>query len=178
VAHDGGNEIFFADFLRFLDEGVTIFVASNDDDTVQQDMGLDIASAVMGEDLTPPSCGAADVAGLDVVDALPDTDAGAAAAMLLGLIVDPVDETAARAFVEDHLSEDLAPGATTEDLLEARGELRPELEGVSVDEVAQEDPFTFHVRMDAPTPDGGQVTLSVRASEDEPQRIDCIDVVS
>jgi CubicO group peptidase (beta-lactamase class C family) len=176
IAHDGGNEFFFADFLRFLDEDVTIFLASNDDDTVKPDMGLTLASVVLGEDLAPPSCGVADFAGLDVIDALPDTDAGAAAAMLLGVVGDPIDEAAARAFVEDHVSEDLAPGATTEDVLGALGELQTELEGFSVDEVAQENPFTFHVRMNAPTPDGDQVILSVRASEDEPQRIDCIDV--
>jgi CubicO group peptidase (beta-lactamase class C family) len=178
ITHDGGNEIFAADFLRFLDEDVTIFLASNDDDTVREDLGLDLAGAVFGEDLAPPSCGVADLDDfdeLDVIDALPDTDAGAAAATLLGLIDGPVDETAARAFVEDHISEDLAPGATTDDLLGALGELRTELDGFSVDAIAQENPFTFHVRMNAPTPDG-QVILSVRASEDEPQRIDCIDV--
>jgi hypothetical protein len=119
--------------IKLSRELVTIFLANNDDDTVEEDLGLNLASAVMGEDLAPPSCGVADFAGPDVIDALPDTDAGRAAAMLLSLIGDPVDETAGRAFVEDHLSEDLAPGATTEDLLGALGELQTELEGFSGD---------------------------------------------
>lgn len=41
-------------------------------------------------------------------------------------------------------------------------------------EIVQGDPFTFHVRRSA-YPDG-QVILSVRTSEGEPERIVCVEV--
>lgn len=55
VAHNGGNGVFFADFLRFVDEGLTVFVASNaagdfDDDGV----AFTIADAVFGRRTLPP----------------------------------------------------------------------------------------------------------------------------
>lgn len=50
IAHDGGNDIFFADFLRFLDQEVTIFVATNDASTVDEDLAYDLADTVLRSD--------------------------------------------------------------------------------------------------------------------------------
>lgn len=50
ITHDGGNDIFFADFLRYLDQDLTIFVATNDASTVDEDLAYELAEAVLGSD--------------------------------------------------------------------------------------------------------------------------------
>jgi hypothetical protein len=173
IAHNGGNGIFFADFLRFLDEDVTIFLASNAADTVEEDAALRIASAVLGDELAPPSCGVDDLAGLELADGFPDTDAGATVAELFD-VLEGAGDAAARTFVEDHVADALADGRSTQEMVGQLRSLQDELAGFEIDAIAREDPFTFHVRLTAPT--AGEVIVSATTSEGQPRRIDCIDV--
>jgi hypothetical protein len=152
---------------------VTIFLASNAADTVEEDAALRLASAVLGADLAPPTCGVDAAADLELVDAFPDTDAGMAAANLFEVLQDPDDATA-RAFIEDHVADELADGRSTDELLDVVSGVRDELAGFTIDEIARQDPFTFHVRLNVPAT--GQVVVSVAASENEPARLHCIDI--
>jgi CubicO group peptidase (beta-lactamase class C family) len=173
ITHNGGNGIYFADFLRFLDKDVTIFLATNDDDTIEPDMALRLAGIVLGTELVPPSCRAGDLTGFDTIDTFPDTDAGTAVAGLLDLI-EGSDEAAAQAFVEEHISDELAPGASPDDLVGALLGLQDEFAGLTVDQIVQEDPRTFHMHLTATSGDG-EAIVSVRTSESEPRRISCIE---
>lgn len=49
IAHNGGNGIFFADFLRFVDEDVAIFLATNASRGSEEDAAYDIARAIFAE---------------------------------------------------------------------------------------------------------------------------------
>jgi CubicO group peptidase (beta-lactamase class C family) len=54
VTHNGGNGIFFADFLRFLDEDVTIFLATNAARDSDEDAAYVLAEAIFdGTDRAP-----------------------------------------------------------------------------------------------------------------------------
>ncbi|MSR61157.1 MAG: class A beta-lactamase-related serine hydrolase [Planctomycetes bacterium] len=48
VAHNGGNGISFADFLRFVDEGHCIFVATNVASRVRESLAYDLAAILYG----------------------------------------------------------------------------------------------------------------------------------
>lgn len=48
VAHNGGNGISFADFLRFVDEGHCIFVATNVASRVRESLAYDLAAILHG----------------------------------------------------------------------------------------------------------------------------------
>lgn len=50
ITHNGGNGVFFADFLRFVDHDLTIILASNTADPNAGDLAFEIA-----EQLLPPS---------------------------------------------------------------------------------------------------------------------------
>jgi CubicO group peptidase (beta-lactamase class C family) len=47
VTHNGGNGIFFADFLRFLDEDITIFLATNAARRRDEDAAYRLAAAML-----------------------------------------------------------------------------------------------------------------------------------
>jgi len=48
VAHDGGNSVFFADFLRFVDEGHCIFLATGVGSSVRPSLAYDLAAILYG----------------------------------------------------------------------------------------------------------------------------------
>jgi len=54
VRHNGGNGIFFADFLRFVDDGATLFVFSNSTDQPATEVSAPLARALFGEDFRMP----------------------------------------------------------------------------------------------------------------------------
>lgn len=55
ISHDGGNDVFFADFLRFLDHDLTIFVATNNASHVNEDIAYELADAVLGPNWERPA---------------------------------------------------------------------------------------------------------------------------
>jgi len=48
VAHNGGNGVFFADFLRFVEEGHCIFVATNVGSRFRESLAYDLAAILYG----------------------------------------------------------------------------------------------------------------------------------
>lgn len=48
VAHNGGNSVFFADFLRFVDEGHCIFLATNVGSRMRESLAYEIAGMLYG----------------------------------------------------------------------------------------------------------------------------------
>lgn len=48
VAHNGGNRVFFADFLRYVDEGHCVYVATNVGSVVRQSLAYDLAGILYG----------------------------------------------------------------------------------------------------------------------------------
>ncbi len=54
VTHNGGNGVFFADFLRFVDEGTTLFIFSNSTEQPATEVSTPMARALFGEDFRMP----------------------------------------------------------------------------------------------------------------------------
>jgi len=48
VAHNGGNQVFFADFLRFVDEGHCIFLATNVGSRMRESLAYELAGILYG----------------------------------------------------------------------------------------------------------------------------------
>lgn len=48
VAHNGGNTVFFADFLRFVEEGHCIFLATNVGSRMRQSLAYELAGILYG----------------------------------------------------------------------------------------------------------------------------------
>jgi CubicO group peptidase (beta-lactamase class C family) len=54
ITHNGGNGVFFADFLRYIDAGVTIYIASNTAEWKATALSALIAGIVFGKEYTAP----------------------------------------------------------------------------------------------------------------------------
>jgi CubicO group peptidase (beta-lactamase class C family) len=77
VTHNGGNGVFFADFLRFVDEGATLFVFSNSTDQPATEVSAPLARALFGEDFRmPPAVAALSAAELARVAGMYALDSG------------------------------------------------------------------------------------------------------
>ena len=59
IAHNGGNGVFFADFRRYVDDGVTVIVMSNQSDFSAERLLPALGAAVFGGRAMPPSAPAA-----------------------------------------------------------------------------------------------------------------------
>lgn len=62
VAHNGGNGIFVADFLRFVDEGLMVFVASNSAEFPAISLSPALARIVFGDHVDMPGAAVASTA--------------------------------------------------------------------------------------------------------------------
>lgn len=59
VAHNGGNGIFFADFRRYVDEGVVILVMSNSADAPVREAEAAVTRMIVTGEVAPPPAAAA-----------------------------------------------------------------------------------------------------------------------
>ncbi|MDH3683585.1 MAG: beta-lactamase family protein [Acidimicrobiia bacterium] len=185
VTHNGGNGIFFADFLRFLDEDLTIFVATNSASTADEDVAFRIADAVLGHGLVSPeeddACALSDVdldllATLTAIDELPATAAGATAAELFALLGGS-DDAARRDYVTHHVADELRGELTIDELAEALRQVQVELDGLPAEALYQEDDLSFHVVMGAPATGLGAI-VSIRLDETDPTKVRCVGVAA
>jgi len=62
VTHNGGNPYFFADFLRFVDDGVVIFLAANSQGYLMEDAAWELARMIFDPDYRPETKAAPDAA--------------------------------------------------------------------------------------------------------------------
>ena len=51
ITHNGGNGIFFADFLRFIDDGLTVFIATNSGRFEDETIAFELAGLALGQEL-------------------------------------------------------------------------------------------------------------------------------
>lgn len=188
ITHNGGNGFFFADFLRFPEEGLAVFLASNAAEERHEDAAFELAGLVLGVDLLEllngPSGAAPDDCGFDgltvedldahqELDELPDSEAGRAAALLWDVLREG-DAADRLDFATRHVSAAMIGGPPSI-AAEAMIELQDELAGLVLTDIGEEDPLTFHLLLT-----GGDVQrlLSLGFDEDEPARLTCVAVSS
>jgi len=139
AAHNGGNRIFFADYLRYLDADLTVFLATSSRDPRMRDLARGIAEAALGDrvpDLPPPPEARGPVvtagdgpAAPDGTPAarwnLPGTGRGQLAARFLDAVVSD-DAASRRAFVESGFTNRLRDKLGTDALVGVLDQLREE----------------------------------------------------
>ena len=190
VTHNGGNGIFFADFLRFLAEDVTIFLATNAMEESFDAVAFELADEVFAEPAVDPalygggeeepSCGPESEAYLDSLPelaALPSTDAGATAQLLLDLMLEGGDEAALLDFAENNVAEALLESLgnpTPEQLVLGMQQIQAELDGLVIDKLSEESDLAFHVTLA-----GGEVPviLTIVLDETTSTKVTCFEIM-
>lgn len=190
VTHNGGNGSFFADFLRFLDEDVTIFVVTNAMQDEYGDAAFKLADAVFNTEAVDPAlfgqggpaCGPQSLAFLDtlrVLEALPSTATGTTAQLTLDLLLNSGTPAALRSFIQRHVSEELTNrvGTTDLDLLTAgMVSIQQELEGFTIAKLYGESERAFHAGLTSAN--SGQKVLTIVFSQSAPTEVSCLEVTT
>ncbi|MEM8747123.1 MAG: serine hydrolase domain-containing protein [Actinomycetota bacterium] len=169
--HNGGNGIFFADLLRFPDEDAMIFLASNTAGA-DEDAAFRIGEALLDRGAGAACLPTSDPTSFPVVDDFPPTDAGASAAALVEVLLGG-DRDDRRAFAERHVSEQLAQGASIDELVEEIGRLQAEFAGDTVDAIHQEDDHRLHVVLSSPE---RSAVVTVSVDQADPVLISCVEI--
>ncbi len=176
ITHNGGNGIFFADFLRFVDEDLTILVATNVAGA-DESAAFRIADVLRGTDLAGPGdddCAPDGVADLEVVD-LPDDAVGETVAALQAAVT-TADEAERLAFAAAHVPDDLAQEMSPEQISAELVLVQEELAPFTFRDVRRRDDHTYHlVFTGTPDSDGDAVVTAV-VDADDPTKLTCVDV--
>ena len=170
--HNGGNGIFFADVLRFIDDDLFIFLASSHAGA-DEDAAFRLAEALVdggaGASCLPPI----DVASFAGSGDYPDSAAGDTARAMVDILLGG-DDAARRSFAEAHVSEELAGGASIDEQVARLGALQEEFAGATVERVYVEDAQRLHVVM--ATAAAETLVLSVHVDETDPVLITCVQI--
>lgn len=189
ITHNGGNGVFFADFLRFVDDGLTIFLATNRAEPQFESVGVELAATTFGldslGDVDGSQAGGSDCLSFDrgdfddlepIADP-PDSPAAEVAARWFTLVDSPPaegDDGAMRAFVEEFVDPELVPGMSTDDLVDSGIDLQAELAELDVEEIVALDDAVFVARFLDES--GTEVFVSASFSSEDPPRLRCVDV--
>lgn len=186
ITHNGGNGTFYADFLRFVEQDVTIFVVTNSYRVDDGIIAYEAANHMLDGALTPMLGGDTD-AGVDPCDfgelsidslpdhpeinALPDTPAGRTTTIFLALLANG-DDAARLDFATDLVSEQFGggePSVVADGLLG----LQAQFADYEVVRIMEQEGGRFHVFMQGPET---ELLISVSFEETDPERLACVAV--
>lgn len=187
ITHNGGNGIFFADFLWFVEEDLMIYMATNQATLDNELVGFALADSMLGTSYAAMmDAGNADACGFSDIDferppdreqleKLPDNESGSAAQALVDILLDSDGDDAARlAFANDHIHPSMVNGAPPDVIAGELVGLQREFEPLEITGLQQSAPNHFHVLWAGPD---DEVMLSVGTSPDEPSEIICLDIL-
>ncbi|MEM9131942.1 MAG: serine hydrolase domain-containing protein [Actinomycetota bacterium] len=176
ITHNGGNGIFFADFLRFLDDDLTILVATNEA-RVDENVAYRIADAVRGTDYSQGSvvCAPDTVADLEVLADLPDGPRGETLAALQAAVT-TADDAERRAFATDHVNAPLIADLSVEEVSAEILLVQEELTPFTFADVRRSDDDTYHLVFTGTADTDGDAVISAVIDPDDPSSITCVDV--
>ncbi|MEL7206925.1 MAG: hypothetical protein AAGK32_01605, partial [Actinomycetota bacterium] len=170
--HNGGNGIFFADFLRLPDQDAMIFVATNAVGA-NEDIAFQAAELLTGEELIGPSCGPTeDPTNFPSATEFPDTPAGATAEATITILLGG-DASARRAFVEAHVPASLAPGLSLDEQVDGLASIQEEFDGLDYQGLHIEDEHRYHAVL---TGDDVRSTVTIVVDEADPQYLACLHI--
>lgn len=159
ITHNGGNGIFFADILRYLEEDVFIFFATNRSHRIVNRSAFEIAQMVFQPDYNPE---APSLAG-KVLAGLPDDERGVTTQALLAAIRSGQKEDVRR-FFNEHVARGLLEMMPMERHLEMFQQLRADFGEAELTRILERD-GRLELRMRPPA--GGEVTLVIGFSSEE-----------
>ncbi len=178
ITHNGGNGVFFADFLRFVEEDVMIFTATNDGQLDFETVAYDLANIVLGTDEftdVPSLCqfsqfDDAEIETFTTLDEFGESPSEQTLAAFFELLADG-DEPSWREFAETSISDEFANG---DEVAEQGPAIQDEFGSFSVTQIVQSDPQTYHVAIDSANE--GELVVSVGFTGEEPPEINCVDI--
>ncbi len=200
IKHDGGNHVFYADFLRLVEHDIAVFVATNSTQDSDGDIAVDIANSALGgalaamfgdepdgepDDESERQRAVADAVrrcgfdGLSIdslpdhreIETLPSSAAGAAAKLFVDLLAGG-DAAERIDFATDHVSEEFG-GADPAVIADDIEELQVAFADYEVVRLLLQDDRRFHLLWQGPDAD---LLLSVGFDENDPQRLACLAV--
>lgn len=176
IVHDGSNGIFFANFLRYLDEDVTIFMATNAVRPQDEPVAFELAERVFDLDLAEaaPVCpfDRADLDSIEPLEDFPASDTGRVAGEFVSMLLDS-EQMISNEFIETRLTPQVRQGLPTETVIELLNDLRTEFDGLTFGHVYTSKPTAVHVTLiDA---DDVAVVITVVTDEAKPSTISCVD---
>ncbi len=166
ITHNGGNGIFFADFWRYLEEEVTIFVATNAANRASEMVAANIAQIIFDPEFEPT---VSDSSGpSQVISTFPDTPAGRTTQLLMNVLQNG-DDDAKQDLVETHFSPQLFALGSLEQHIAILGQIQSEVAGLNLGTITlQRDEFFIELLDE----DGRiQLTLIAHINADEPTLI-------
>lgn len=181
ITHNGGNGIFFADFLRFPDDDLAIYVATNSTTEENELVAFEIADLLLGTNFSAQMGGNDDLCGFNSLgpDRLPDapdiaelppTETGQAVRAFVDVIASG-DDASRREFAVDHVDAVLTGGAPPDAVAAELLLLQDELAGFDIVRLQQSDPLRFHLLMESAEE---TVLVSLGATESTPRLIGCL----
>ncbi len=197
IKHDGGNAVFYADFVRLVDQDIAVFVATNSDDDAVGDLAVFVADHLLdgalaeaiddaGDAASDETAGDGDVAAVDCgfvglsiaslpahpeIDALPDSPSGLSAGLLLELLAGS-DDSGILDFAAQHVTPEFA-GDDPAMLVDVVEGLQVALAGSEPTRFLREDDHILHVFMAGPDSD---LLVSMGFDENDPERLTCLAV--
>ena len=152
IKHNGGNGIFYADFLRFVDEETSIFLVTNRSTRASSRLGWTLADLVFDPAAVPP---AAQWIAPDLED-FPDTPQGATVRGLVELLSRGV-EADIRPFIETRFAPSFLEVAPMDEHMRILGIVQQEMYGRAVSRI-RGDGFSYTVEL---VTDDGRPPLSL-----------------
>ncbi len=183
IAHNGGNPYFFADFLRYLDDDVVVFLAANGKYRGLGRLGSELARVVFDPSYAPAERRQVAMASPAAVDedplaakwGLPGSDTGRRSAALLEILVTE-GENDRRALIEKNFAAGLIERRSIESLLKSFGNLSQELKGFELRGAKKAGPHRAELDLAVPGQEGVRFTLSLELEPDAPHGINLVDV--
>ena len=166
ITHNGGNGIFFADFWRYLEEEVTIFIATSAANRESEKLAANIAQIIFDPEFEPT---VSDSSGpSQVISTFPDTPAGRTTQLLMDILQNG-DDDAKQDLVETHFSPQLFALGSLEQHIAILGQIQSEVAGLTLGTITLQGEEFFIELLDE---DGRiQLILIVHINADDPTLI-------
>jgi CubicO group peptidase (beta-lactamase class C family) len=194
ITHNGGNGVFYAEMLRFAEQDVAVFVATNtyQADGIDSEVASEVANTLFDGQLAAfyeeqdepaePSEGNCGFDGLTIdslptypeLESLPDSAVGLVTAELLELLGGFDDDAALLDFAADHVTSELG-GDSPEAFAAGVAEVSNLLADYDVSRVLEQDDHRLHLLLQG---QAGDLLLSIGVAEADPERLACLALTS
>ena len=183
ITHNGGNGIFFADYLLVPDEDLVVYMATNSEDVDNEFIAFEIADLLLGTDYRTAIGGAVDSCGFtplsptslpdgEVLEEFPETDAGQTVEAFVEVTVGG-DAANRESFAADHVDPALSGGAPAAAVAGELAAIGGELGDYELVSTMSSSDTTFHLLFESSE---GQVLVSVGTSAATPDKVQCLAV--
>lgn len=141
VKHNGGNGIFFADYLRFIDDNRVIFIACNAWDRKFAGVGLDLAEIIY----TSKSGGRTRMVSENIIDSFPDNLKGEAMSGFLELLTSEPDEKEILEYINSYFEKEFIDHFGEEEHVKMIGKISDGVGTHELKKIVEDSPHSYLV---------------------------------